>query len=349
MLNLGILDLVIGICFIYFILSVICTSIVEVIAQVRNLRAASLNKWIKDTFNTPQGGTLGDQIIGHGLVDGLTMKGRVASFIPAAVFSSALFDIIYQSYVETKEDSAVDLTFDSQKLRDAILSEKTTIPADLRRYMLQAIDECQDAKKSVELLKTRIEHWYEDAMERLTGTYRKKTRVVTVAVAVVLTVAINADTIAITKFLKDNPQQSELLANTAAMVAKDSTLYKQTLVKLDSIKTKMDTSSNHAAASVKETIDMVVAAKQQGDSLYRSLNSVGIPLGWSQPSIVDGLNRYTCFWGKLGFILSVILNSLIGWMFTAAAITLGAPFWFDMINKVVNIRSAGKKPASVKV
>ncbi len=348
MTNFGILDLVIGLAFIYFILSVICTSIVEIVAQAKNLRAASLNKWIKDSFNTAQGGTLGDQIINHGLVDGLTMKGRIASFIPANVFSAALFDIIYQNYIKSQQKSDAGLTFNCERLREAILSEETIIPADLRRYMLQAIDECQDVQKNIDLLKTRIEHWYEDAMDRLTGTYRKKTRVITIIAAIALTVGINADTIAITKYLKDNPQQAELLATTAAKVAKDSTLYKQTVVKLDSIKSKLDTSSAHAAASIQETINMSIAAQQQGDSLYRSMTTVGIPMGWTQPTITEGLKHEKDVKGKILFILSLIVKSFIGWMFTAAAITLGAPFWFDILNKFVNIRSAGKKPSSTK-
>jgi DNA-binding transcriptional regulator YbjK len=36
--------------------------------------------------------------------------------------------------------------------------------------------------------------------------------------------------------------------------------------------------------------------------------------------------------------------SLIGWVITALAITLGAPFWFDLLNKFISIRAAGKTP-----
>jgi hypothetical protein len=42
--------------------------------------------------------------------------------------------------------------------------------------------------------------------------------------------------------------------------------------------------------------------------------------------------------------MSVWLARLLGWMLTILAISLGAPFWFDMLNKLVNVRSAGKSP-----
>jgi hypothetical protein len=35
---------------------------------------------------------------------------------------------------------------------------------------------------------------------------------------------------------------------------------------------------------------------------------------------------------------------ILGWLFTVLAVSLGAPFWFDLLNKLVNLRGAGKKP-----
>jgi len=38
------------------------------------------------------------------------------------------------------------------------------------------------------------------------------------------------------------------------------------------------------------------------------------------------------------------LERILGWAITAVAISLGAPFWFDLLNKIMNIRNAGKSP-----
>jgi hypothetical protein len=38
------------------------------------------------------------------------------------------------------------------------------------------------------------------------------------------------------------------------------------------------------------------------------------------------------------------LLRILGWLISIAAISLGAPFWFDTLNKFINIRSAGKSP-----
>lgn len=49
---------------------------------------------------------------------------------------------------------------------------------------------------------------------------------------------------------------------------------------------------------------------------------------------------------KTAYILFELRNnkkSWVGFLITAMAISLGAPFWFDLLNKLVNIRGAGKK------
>lgn len=51
----------------------------------------------------------------------------------------------------------------------------------------------------------------------------------------------------------------------------------------------------------------------------------------------------------LGYVKTSFKNvdvfSIIGWLITALAISLGAPFWFDLLQKIMSIRQAGNKPA----
>jgi hypothetical protein len=52
---MGILiDLVIGLFFVYFVFSVICSSIVEVFAQFMQWRSKGVEQWIGDTFTAQQ-------------------------------------------------------------------------------------------------------------------------------------------------------------------------------------------------------------------------------------------------------------------------------------------------------
>lgn len=59
-----------------------------------------------------------------------------------------------------------------------------------------------------------------------------------------------------------------------------------------------------------------------------------LPIGWSSfPPVLDG-----------AFALQVT-----GWLITASTTLFGAPFWFDILQRAINLRSTGAKPAPVEV
>ena len=66
----------------------------------------------------------------------------------------------------------------------------------------------------------------------------------------------------------------------------------------------------------------------------KQIKNTALPLGWENgwaPLTEKGL------WG--GFL------TVLGWVITAAAATLGAPFWFDVISRLVPLRSSNKPAA----
>ena len=63
-------------------------------------------------------------------------------------------------------------------------------------------------------------------------------------------------------------------------------------------------------------------------NVQNRMDSLSIPIGWHEAVP-----------GNFGEWLSRIL----GWLLTALAISFGAPFWFDLLQKFVNLRGAGAK------
>ncbi|MDB5813051.1 MAG: hypothetical protein JWN23_168 [Rhodocyclales bacterium] len=72
------------------------------------------------------------------------------------------------------------------------------------------------------------------------------------------------------------------------------------------------------------------------DELHANLVSAGtpqiiselqvLPIGWNRPPSWD---------------ISMLV-SLFGWFITASSALFGAPFWFDALQKLVNLRGTGK-------
>jgi hypothetical protein len=42
------------------------------------------------------------------------------------------------------------------------------------------------------------------------------------------------------------------------------------------------------------------------------------------------------------------IRVLAGWLLSGIAISMGAPFWFDLLGKVMNVRNTGAKPPSIE-
>ncbi|WP_372922401.1 hypothetical protein [Roseovarius sp.] len=71
-------------------------------------------------------------------------------------------------------------------------------------------------------------------------------------------------------------------------------------------------------------------AVEEIERLSRELE--GIALGWPD-----------------GFQLGAAVTHAPGWILAALAATLGAPFWFDLLSRFVQIRGTGRKPRSADV
>src|SRR6185436_5649251 len=62
------------------------------------------------------------------------------------------------------------------------------------------------------------------------------------------------------------------------------------------------------------------------DEVRNRLDAMALPIGWSK-SPLENTN---------------VVVVLFGWVLTALAAAMGAPFWFDLLNKVMVIRSTVK-------
>jgi len=83
--------------------------------------------------------------------------------------------------------------------------------------------------------------------------------------------------------------------------------------------------------------DSVVAAAQKDtgqalngdlDVIEERLGDLGLPLGWRSPP--DGLMAWS--------------SKIAGLLFTTIALSLGAPFWFDLLSRFVGVGSSGQEP-----
>jgi hypothetical protein len=289
-----VLEVVIGLLLIYLALSVACSGIKEVIAGVFSLRSKTLENAVRNMLQNGGGLDLASKVLQHPLILRTAQPGDKPSYIAARSFSAALFDILAPS------NGTQPRTI--QDLRAGI----ATIPEPKLRQTLSSLVDGSQA--DLESARQKVEHWFDDTMDRVSGWYKRLAQKIIFAAALALCLALNADSVMIVKELwTDEAVRSGLISAAQS--------------KVQSGNARQPSSGTASLQSV--------ASEIRGANLP--------PIGWNtdRKDVRDFPDE-----------VPLIALKLLGFLITSFAILLGAPFWFDLLNNVINLRLAGAPPPS---
>jgi hypothetical protein len=273
-----ILEMAIGLALIYLLLSLICSVINELFAGIFDRRALHLEEGIAALLRDP---ALHARFYAHPLIRSLTIAGKLPAYIPSRTFVLTLLDVIGPG-------ASGELQTIQQQIADMQNKELARILAVLA---IQA--------KTAEHLARNIEDWFNRSMDAVSSTYKKRTQAVLLAMAALVAIGLNVDTLKILdRVSRDSVLRASLVAQAEA-VAK-------------------------APAPAATAGDTASRVKDLEQSVNR-VQSLGLPIGWTEPFSIPGT-----------------LGHVPGWIITALAVSLGAPFWFDLLNKFMVVRSAIK-------
>ena len=300
-----VLDVAIGILFVYLTLSLICSAIQEGIAAFFKLRAKDLYFGIRNLLNDPKGTGLAQDFYCHPLIDTLFPgpyqpgnHDNLPSYIPSKAFALVMMDLAAPPATPAPAPSGGDAAPPSQSLREAIAGSPALSPKTSQALLTLVNAAGNDAAKT----RDAIEQWYNHAMERVASLYKRKTQAIIFGIGAVLCVAVNADSIGLVNAISTNKAVRDSLMAEA-------------------------NKSTPAPASA--------SAQSDFESNLARIRTSGLPLGWmrqASPGDLRAIPNSPGDWAE----------KIIGILLTIAAISLGAPFWFDVLSKVTVIRSAIK-------
>jgi hypothetical protein len=345
MFNSDILEVVIGVVFVFVLVSIICSAVREGIETWMKSRAAYLEHGIRELLRDAGGEGLAASFYEHPLINGLypgyyappgdaakadrpgdtradgeeggaaTRREAVSTREPPLLVRGRNLP----SYIPSRNFALalMDLAargpvseFNSGPAAAEVTPQ--TIRANIQnirspavqRVLLTALDTGQG---DLERVRQELERWYDSGMDRVSGWYRRSTQWMLFWIGLVVAVGLNINALEIGDYLYRHPAVRE------AVVAR---------------------------------AEAAAARAQQGDTLsYRearaTLDSLALPMGWSDVEFA-GRRLEGPATGNARAWLGWILWSIPGWLATAFAATLGAPFWFDVLNKVMVIRSTVK-------
>jgi hypothetical protein len=193
----------------------------------------------------------------------------------------------------------------------ASISALPVADAELKRTLLALLD---DTQHDLAAFKLRIETWFNNQMERVGGWYKRKVQLITLGMASLLAVFANADSLVIAR----------AFWNDAAL---------RNVVVAEAEKFLQSTQDDKTKPKAKDDVDEKLKTLQKR---IQQVQGLGLPIGWPEPP------------ASFADVVKAAKRGLLGWTITALAISLGAPFWFDLLSKVIKIRAAGKVPPPTK-
>ncbi|TBE02326.1 hypothetical protein [Rhizobium ruizarguesonis] len=220
--------------------------------------------------------------------------GKHTSYMDSKTFALALLDSLDTSKPITSVQEALEI---ANKLPQS----------NIRDIMLNALS---DAGQDLQKARDSIAGWFDGAMDRLSGQYKRDMQKVTLLLGLLLAVILNADSFAVTRELWRNATIRAEIVQKAANIPSN----------------EITNTCAREPQDQQETCGIKLLNKRLADL-------APLPLGWNLKAVTAD---------RAGLLY--LLLKIPGLLATALAISLGAPFWFDLLQKFMDIRGTGKKP-----
>lgn len=254
----------------------------------------------------------------------------------------------FSDYSERQKSNP--LTDENNGLTTGLSALGLTSPNFQRSLNALSLDTGSDLSsldRSLNQYRENIETWFNNTMDRLNGWYKRRAQYLAFFIGLTLAIIFNIDSFELANKLWKDPTVREVIAIQAAEVVKSNS---------DGI----------------ENIDPndVWTLAMQIDQLNIPVGWIGSPLPMSSDGSVfmgDNIQKRCALSPKSSVELSglslgdycypiintPVTNDIYGWILkffgffvTAVATAQGAPFWFDILKNLVNIRSSGSVPNS---
>ncbi|HLO14084.1 MAG TPA: hypothetical protein VK206_04585 [Anaerolineales bacterium] len=202
---------------------------------------------------------------------------------------------------------------------------------NIEQYVSQGETNFAQARKNVET-------WFNDSMDRVSGVFKRYSQVMALIIGFFIALFLNVDSINLTSYLWREPSVRQVLAERATAASDSGGIVLSNEFQTDPYKAMQDFRQQFIGLGL--PVGWTIRAKS--DPLFEGAECTLVPQGnqffgisMSGRCISSSPPDHSANW----------VTKLIGIILTAVAAAQGAPFWFDILKKVVNLRGTGANPA----
>ena len=243
-----------------------------------------------------------------------------------------------------------------QQLEDDVVSvaNNEKIVEDIRKKFANLALEVEEVDRNLAAIRINSETWFNESMDRLGGWYKRKASLLAFIIGLVLASILHVDSILLAQHLWKDPTIRQALAANATEFTKRNT--QLPVVKAEETEGTTESAGTESPAPPGDAIDFF-------EDQFEGLD---VPLGWTfEPvTLEDGQAcrlipvGQNIVWGIKDTVTPATCQKInnaptdtAGWLLkvmgiilSAGAAAQGAPFWFDLLKRLVNVRGSGTKP-----
>ncbi|HCY42099.1 MAG TPA: hypothetical protein DHV48_12210 [Prolixibacteraceae bacterium] len=213
-----------------------------------------------------------------------------------------------------------------------------------------------ESSGNIQDFKLHLEAWFNRTMDEATEWYKRKIQIVAFLVGFVISWIFYVDTFSIVSILSTDKQARDQMVSMANSYIENN--------KMDDINTRIDSAS---AKTDSQKLNSFLEVKQVLEADIDNANNI-LGMGAWLPDTVTviknksgigyfpRIDNFICknkipvngkitFSGydKWKYFFGLLYHHFWGFFITAIALSLGAPFWFDLLNKVMKLRTSKKE------
>jgi len=264
------------------------------------------------------------------------LKTKISAGITAALQDAE--ERIQEINEVISQQPPVDSPTALSKVRDGIAALSVISPEvhqTLSALLLNFEEYVSNREEGLAKARVSVEKWFNDAMDRISGAYKRYSQNLALVIGFVIALALNVDSINLTLYLWQEPSVRDVLAQRASDFQ-----FPAGALKANPAQAMQDFRDQFVGLNL--PIGWGTSQSTNGIA-YHDANCQMFP-GKDQLFGIPLFGTTTCITPPQSNDQTNLLLKLGGILLTALAARQGAPFWFDMLKRVVNLRGTGANP-----
>ncbi len=277
------LELAISMIFLYLMLSAASSAIQEIIANWRRWRAKTLEKGIAGLFNEE----FKDKLYQLPLIESLcspNARGQLShrpSYIPSGTFALAVLDLALKNNIALPGSPAPAAAVpapvgNAAPPAGAGVAPASSLSAGSIDNAAKLLNSLLLGAQNVQEQRKRIEDWFNDSMDRVSGWYKRTSHAWLWIIGIALCLIVNADSISLFKVFWNDPTLRAATVAAADEHVKNAPKEERTPAISNA---SGSTTAAGGTATTQPTTSGDTAFKRLND-VRQELTKLNIPLGW---------------------------------------------------------------------